>query len=141
MMVAEQDLHGQKVSRIFEAFDTNHDGALSKVSLLDHNDVCRLDNTKQFQHFLSGRLRDLTHPGSLRWTLVGCTGCPNEDLQAYWSLKLAEPPKALDRILIACVQAELLTFVARVNPSVKFTPAQLTAIADEVRMANDMSSG
>ncbi|EIE19554.1 hypothetical protein COCSUDRAFT_67698 [Coccomyxa subellipsoidea C-169] len=29
-------------------------------------------------------------------------------------------------------KAELLTFVARVNPTVKFTPVQLTAIADEV---------
>lgn len=28
-------------------------------------------------------------------------------------------------------QAELLTFIARVNPSVKFTPVQLTAIIDE----------
>lgn len=28
-------------------------------------------------------------------------------------------------------QAELLTFIARVNPSVKFTPVQLTAIVDE----------
>ena len=28
-------------------------------------------------------------------------------------------------------QAEVLTFIARVNPSVKFTPVQLTAIVDE----------
>ena len=29
-------------------------------------------------------------------------------------------------------QAELLTFVARVNPATKFTPLQLTAIVEEV---------
>lgn len=130
------DVRSVKVARIFTAFDTNGDGGLSKVSYHDGYHVRMVPRNSRACLVTLGMCFSLLQEHN---TLSRSRTCVPISQEFCFGMLKAPTNHACSytnfeypTLFIYHLQAELLTFVARVNPTVKFTPVQLTAIADEV---------